>query len=182
MKKGHWGSVCGDGWSLLEANVVCKSLGYGYATAALQTDYFSDSLKGQTLPRLLISGSECFGNETDLHECQHHELGDISCAGKGDQVAGVICTHEMADLVFDHAELERSAHLEDRPLFMLQCAMEENCLATQAYAIQREHSDWQMETRRLLKFTATVLNAGNADFRPAIPKHLWEWHMCHMYV
>lgn len=180
LKKGHWGSVCGDGWSLLEANVVCKSLGLGYATAALQTDYFSDSDKGQILSRLLISGTECFGNETDLHECLHHELGDISCPGNDDQVAGAICTHEMADLVFDHVELERSAHLEDRPIFMLQCAMEENCLASQAYVIQREHSNWQMETRRLLKFTATVLNAGNADFRPAIPKHLWEWHMCHM--
>lgn len=176
LKKGHWGSVCGDGWSLLEANVVCKSLGLGYASAALQEDYFSSN----TSTKLLISGTECHGNETDLHECIHHALGDISCPGGGSQVAGVVCTHEMADLVFDHAELERSAHLEDRPLFLLQCAMEENCLASEAYRIQRENPHWQMETRRLLKFTATVLNAGNADFRPAIPKHLWEWHMCHM--
>lgn len=39
---------------------------------------------------------------------------------------------EMADLVPDHMELARSAHLEDKQLFFLQCAMEENCLATSA--------------------------------------------------
>lgn len=154
---------------------MCKQLGMGYATAALHTDSFSSHNK----TRLLISGTECYGNETDLHECLHHELGDITCPSKRNHVAGVICTHEMADLVFDHAELERSAHLEDRPMFQLQCAMEENCLASQAYEIQRDTSDWHWVMRRLLKFTATVLNAGNADFRPAIPKHLWEWHMCH---
>lgn len=74
----------------------------------------------------------------------------------------------------------RSAHLEDRPMFFLQCAMEENCVATEAYKIQKESPNWHLETRRLLKFTAKILNAGTEDFRPAIPKHLWEWHMCHM--
>lgn len=177
LKKGHWGGVCGDGWSLLEANVVCKSLGLGYASMALQTDQLGT---GDDHLHPLISGSECYGNETNLHDCLHHELGDISCPDRDKQVAGVICTEQMADLVFDYVELERSAHLEDRPLFLLQCAMEENCLAAQAYAIQREKHNWHMITRRLLKFTATVLNAGNADFRPNIPKHMWEWHMCHM--
>lgn len=86
----------------------------------------------------------------------------------------------MADLVFQYDELESSAHMEDRPMYFLQCAMEENCLAHEAYEIQRTNPNWHLETRRLLKFTASVLNAGNADFRPHIPKHMWEWHMCHM--
>lgn len=38
---------------------------------------------------------------------------------------------EMADLVIDAGEIERTAHLEDRQMYFLQCAMEENCLATQ---------------------------------------------------
>jgi len=87
----------------------------------------------------------------------------------------------MADLVIDHVEIMRTAHLEDRQLYFLQCAMEENCLASAAYKLQSDSSvDWHLETRRLLRFTARILNAGTADFRPMVPKHLWEFHQCHM--
>lgn len=83
--------------------------------------------------------------------------------------------------MFDFEELTRSAHLEDRQLFFLQCAMEENCLASSAYKLKQEDpANWHLETRRLLRFTARIINVGNEDFRPFIPKHLWEWHACHM--
>lgn len=74
----------------------------------------------------------------------------------------------------------RTAHLEDRELYKLQCAMEENCVGSQAYKIQRQSNDWHRETRRLLKFTAKIFNSGTDDFRPNVPKKFWEWHMCHM--
>lgn len=87
----------------------------------------------------------------------------------------------MADLVPDHLEISRSAHLEDRQLFFLQCAMEENCLSTSAYQSQKDDpSGWHLETRRLLRFTARIMNIGTAAFKPFIPKHLWQWHACHM--
>lgn len=105
-----------------------------------------------------------------------HDLGPV------ENVASVVCLRDMPDLVFDHIELMRTAHLEDRQLYWLQCAMEENCVASQAYKIQKESENWHLETRRLLRFTARILNAGTADFRPSVPKHLWEWHMCHMWV
>lgn len=175
-----WGTVCGDGWSLLEANVLCKSLGLGYANDALQTDFFRPPSSRVENMKMVLSGTECLGNETSLRECVHH--GGVSCPGPRDHVAAVTCVRKMADLVFQHVVLEQSAHLEDRPMYYLQCAMEENCLASQAYREQRENPNWRHETRRLLKFTATVLNDGTDDFRPSIPKHLWEWHMCHMYV
>jgi len=41
---------------------------------------------------------------------------------------------------------------------------------------------WHLDTRRLLRFTARIANKGNADFRPAIAKHLWQFHACHMYA
>ncbi|XP_029171466.1 lysyl oxidase homolog 3A-like [Nylanderia fulva] len=175
LGSGDWSTICGDSWSILEAAVVCRQLGLGYASDAIQTNFFDNR---ESMP-MSISGIECNGNEENLAECLHDKV--VDCPGTVENVAGVICQREMADLVFDHLELMRTAHLEDRQLYWLQCAMEENCVASQAYKVQRETENWHLETRRLLRFTARILNAGTADFRPSIPKHLWEWHMCHMH-
>ncbi|XP_059610907.1 lysyl oxidase homolog 2B [Phlebotomus argentipes] len=177
---GPWGAICADGWSLLEANVACRVLGLGFASAALQTDYFTPP---DATPKILLSGTECHGNETHLQDCLHHEVSsaEAHCSGNKRHVAGVMCEEKMADLVLDFKEIEQTAHLEDRPLFFLQCAMEENCLAAQAYEIQKTDYNWHQATRRLLKFTASVRNDGTAAFRSHIPKEQWEWHMCHMH-
>ncbi|EFA10680.1 lysyl oxidase homolog 3 [Tribolium castaneum] len=173
-EKGQWASICGDGWSLLEGLVVCKHLGLGYASDAPQTDFFGGNITDSS-----YSGVRCRGNETSFGQCVH----DLTSRGKcqSRDVAAVSCVSQMSDLVIDHIDLMRTAHLEDRQLFFLQCAMEENCLASEAYKIQKEDGSWHLETRRLLRFTARIFNAGTADFRPTIPKHLWEWHMCHMH-
>ncbi|XP_014606671.1 PREDICTED: lysyl oxidase homolog 2 [Polistes canadensis] len=169
-----WGVVCGDGWSLFEAGVVCRQLGLGYASDATQSNYFV----GETIP-MAISGVRCHGDEKNLAECLYDKIPD--CPGVNENVAGVVCSRDMPDLIFDHIELMRTAYLEDRQLYWLQCAMEENCVASSAYKVQKESYNWHFESRRLLRFTARILNAGTADFRPAVPKHLWEWHMCHMH-
>ena len=66
-------------------------------------------------------------------------------------------------------------------MYHLQCAMEENCLAPEAYRLRRENPNFSLETRRLLRFTTSIANIGNADFRPFIPKSHWQWHACHMH-
>ncbi|XP_063232254.1 lysyl oxidase homolog 3 [Bacillus rossius redtenbacheri] len=176
-KSGAWGVICGDGWSLLEAMVVCHQLGLGYANSAAQTDFF-----GGNVSDVLLSGVQCRGTETSLDHCLHDPAGRVACPGRTDDIAAVVCVSRMADLVIDHLEIARTAHLEDKQLFFLQCAMEENCLASAAYTLKSENVDnWHLETRRLLRFTARTLNAGTADFRPIIPKHLWEFHQCHMH-
>ncbi|CAH0721254.1 unnamed protein product, partial [Brenthis ino] len=171
---GVWGSICPDGWTLYEASAVCRHLALGHAEQALQTDYFGSS-------RIILSGVQCEGNETNIFMCKYQDFGDVTCPGKNGHVAAVVCTYYLADLVLDTTAIEMTAHLQDVPMFQLQCAMEENCLSKSAYEIQKTNANWQFETRRLLRFTASSLNIGNAEFRPYLPKHLWQWHLCHMH-
>ncbi|XP_026812005.1 lysyl oxidase homolog 2 [Rhopalosiphum maidis] len=169
-----WGVICGDGFGVLEALVVCRSIGLGYAAAAFQTDRFG----GLDLP-VVLSAVECAGNESSLANCYHQHK--ATCSTRKETVAAVVCVREMADLAVNADELIRSAYLEDRQMYFLQCAMEENCLASSAYQLRRDEIDWHLITRRLLRFTAKITNVGTAPFRPAVPKHLWQFHQCHMH-
>ncbi|KAJ2941543.1 hypothetical protein O0L34_g14596 [Tuta absoluta] len=171
---GTWGTICPDGWSLYEANAVCRHLDLGFAEQALQTNMFGQE-------KIVLSGVECEGNESNLFMCQHQEFGNVTCPGKSGHVAAVICTEKLADLLLDTTVIEQTAHLQDVPMYLLTCAMEENCLSKSAYEIQRTNPYWQHETRRLLRFTASSINIGNEEFRPYLPKHLWQWHLCHMH-
>lgn len=66
---------------------------------------------------------------------------------------------ELPDLIIDTEELERSSYIEDVQMYSLQCAMEENCLASSAYRIQRDKKvNWHLQMRRLLRFTAKITN------------------------
>lgn len=81
-----WGLVCGDGWSLFEAMVVCRELGLGYAQYAIQTDFF-----GGNQTSLALSGVQCQGGERSLLECFHDRYGEINCPGKSENIASVVC-------------------------------------------------------------------------------------------
>ncbi|KAG8187339.1 hypothetical protein JTE90_011701 [Oedothorax gibbosus] len=172
----EWGLICGDGFGLLEANVVCQQLGMGYGQAAVQSSFF-----GGHPEKIVLSGVQCTGREADLSGCRYLSFGKkVRCPGI-ENIAGVMCATELPDLVPDEKEIETSAYLEDRQLLMLQCAMEENCLASEAYKVDKNGYDWMYEQRRLLRFTARIGNIGTTDFRPFLPKHTWQWHMCHMH-
>jgi len=173
---GEWGVICGDGWGVREAMVACRQLGLVYAAAAFSTDLF-----GGVNQSRLISGVACKGSEDSLLDCDHDQFGEVFCPGQGQEIAALTCTDTQADLQPDLYQLMSSTHLEDKQLFLLQCAMEENCLARQAYIDQATNPHWQMLTRRLLRFTASIANIGSADFRPFIPKTAWDWHACHQH-
>jgi len=174
---GDWGVACGDGWGVREAIVACKQLGLGYAAATMSTSIFG----GSNMTKV-VSGIGCKGNEESLMDCGHDDFGTLFCPGEGmHDIAAVSCTDTQADLEPDLYQLMTSAYLEDKPLFLLQCAMEENCVASQAYVERQENPYWQQLTRRLLRFTTAISNIGSADFRPFIPKESWEWHACHQH-
>lgn len=69
-----WGVACGDSWSMLEATVVCRQLGLGYASVATQTDFFG----GEVMP-MSISGIQCRGSERNLVDCLHDKV--VDCPG-----------------------------------------------------------------------------------------------------
>lgn len=168
------GLICAEKWSLREAGVVCRELGLKHAQQAIQGIVFGF----KDLP-FLLHDVTCTGQERRLHDCM---AGDpkfkTNCEPQW--VAGVVCAEELPDLIPDLDLLRTSVYLHDQALFYLQCAMEENCLASSANLLMSEHG-WYFKMRRLLRFSTKVYNIGDADFLPMIPKEHWEWHQCHMH-
>ncbi|XP_072353865.1 lysyl oxidase homolog 3B-like isoform X2 [Scyliorhinus torazame] len=168
----QWGLVCGDSWGTLEAMVVCRQLGIGYANHGVQETWYWDADTGAK--EMVLSGVKCTGNEMTLSQCQNHGH-NVKCKKTGTRfAAGVICSETSSDLILDARLVQQTAYLEDRPLHMLYCAAEENCLSSSA-----QNANWPYGHRRLLRFSSEIHNIGRADFRPKAGRHSWVWHECH---
>ncbi|KAJ8034235.1 Galectin-3-binding protein B [Holothuria leucospilota] len=79
-----WGTVCNQGWDLVDANVVCRQLGY---PAAIVT--YRNSLFGEGSGLIWLTNVNCNGNELSLSECQHTKFAQPSCSHHQD--VGVLC-------------------------------------------------------------------------------------------
>ncbi|XP_066506953.1 lysyl oxidase homolog 2A [Hoplias malabaricus] len=171
-----WGTVCSESWGVMEAMVVCRQLGLGFASQAFQeTWYWSGDASADAV---VMSGVRCSGTEMSLAQCLHHGK-HLSCPkGGGRFAAGVSCTQTAPDLVLNAEVVEQTSYLEDRPLYALQCAQEEGCLSSSAVTFNPyDHTS----SRRLLRFTSQIHNLGLSDFRPRAGQHAWIWHECHRH-
>uniref|UniRef100_A0A3P9D2W4 SRCR domain-containing protein n=1 Tax=Maylandia zebra TaxID=106582 RepID=A0A3P9D2W4_9CICH len=93
-----WGTICGDGWDLNDAEVVCRQLNCGPALGAPQMAYF-----GAGSGQIWLDNVGCSGSESSLTECQNSGWGTNTCAH--DQDAGVICTGEKLLDAFSYIRL-----------------------------------------------------------------------------
>uniref|UniRef100_A0A8K9WN82 Lysyl oxidase homolog n=1 Tax=Oncorhynchus mykiss TaxID=8022 RepID=A0A8K9WN82_ONCMY len=168
-----WGTVCSDSWGTIEATVVCRQLGLGFANNAFQeTWYWPGDVSADDV---VMSGVRCSGTEMTLAQCLHHGK-HLDCPrGGGRFAAGVSCSETAPDLVLNAQVVEHTTYLEDRPMYILQCANEEHCLSSSAAAATSS------SYRRLLRFSSQIHNNGLTDFRPRAAHNSWIWHECHRH-
>ncbi|XP_058628385.1 deleted in malignant brain tumors 1 protein-like [Onychostoma macrolepis] len=81
LRDSQWKTVCGDGWDLSDATVVCRELGCGSVVDASHA-YF-----GQESGPMWMNAVQCTGTESTLKSCRSHEI--ASCGRN--KAAGVIC-------------------------------------------------------------------------------------------
>ena len=89
-----WGTVCDDGWSLNDAAVVCRELGFPRAISSSCCAAF-----GLGTGTIWLDGVGCTGSETSLSSCSHRGWGRHNCGHNED--AGVYCQGEytLADIL-----------------------------------------------------------------------------------
>lgn len=69
-----WGTICDDHWTLREANVVCRSLGYGSAAIAAKNAYF-----GRGIGQEILHDVRCQGVERNISQCKHRGWSRSEC-------------------------------------------------------------------------------------------------------
>eukprot|EP00057_Strongylocentrotus_purpuratus_P007134 XP_011661608.1 PREDICTED: deleted in malignant brain tumors 1 protein-like [Strongylocentrotus purpuratus] len=79
-----WGTLCGVGWGLREADVVCRMLGFTDASDVLHNAVF-----GEGIGMVFLEGISCLGSENSLLDCTSTSFDANSCPHSQD--VGVMC-------------------------------------------------------------------------------------------
>ncbi|XP_036372933.1 neurotrypsin isoform X1 [Megalops cyprinoides] len=87
---GQWGTICDDGWTDRDADVVCRQLGYTGMAKARTMAYF-----GEGQGPIHVDNVKCTGAERSLADCIKQPVGTHNCRHTED--AGVICDYGQHD-------------------------------------------------------------------------------------
>jgi len=87
-RNGQWGTVCDDGWSGRNADVVCRELGCGTAEAVGDLPRERPRF-GPGAGRIWLDDVRCRGQEGTLRDCAHRAWGRHDCTHRED--IGVVC-------------------------------------------------------------------------------------------
>jgi len=89
LVKNKWGTICDNQFSLSDAHVVCRMLGYSSAQIARHRGFYGPG-KG----KIWIDQLGCTGKEDSIFDCAMSEMGVNTCDHGKD--AGVVCYRHYA--------------------------------------------------------------------------------------
>ncbi|XP_011630840.1 uncharacterized protein LOC105422952 isoform X2 [Pogonomyrmex barbatus] len=84
---GYWGQVCDDGFGMINADVICKELGFELGALEVRPGGFYGNLDPPT--RFMVDQLKCRGNETTLRECDFNGWGVHNC--QPEEAVGIVC-------------------------------------------------------------------------------------------
>ena len=87
---GQWGGICGHGFDIHDADVICRMLGHPSAMVAL--DSKTTAFLYGTAPsgnKFVLDDLECTGEEASVFHCIHNGEWIEDCGA--DDIAGVQC-------------------------------------------------------------------------------------------
>jgi serine/threonine protein kinase len=89
---GTWGTICSDGWTINEANVACRQMGFVRATPE---DWSYNDTSSVSNKEMLLGHVNCTGNESHLMDCIHNRF--PTCGNKIE--VGIRCTRQRIEKI-----------------------------------------------------------------------------------
>ena len=90
-------TVCDDFWTVEDAQVICRQLGFSGTSVAFSNAYFGAGSSNQPI---WLDDVNCLGTETNVGQCLSGGWGIHNCVHL--EGAGVRCSGELCHMVEDH--------------------------------------------------------------------------------